>query len=251
MELPTDTVDIHLTRIIDVPGALLADYHALMSRDEQARNRRFRRGPLRDANTITRALLRCVLSEYGDYPPERWEFATREHGRPFIASPEANLHFNLSHTIEWIACAVARMPVIGIDIERCSRNVAVPRLAERFFSTGEYHDVLARSGEDRRHRFFEYWTLKEAYIKARGEGITLGLDSFSFRISDSGAICIECEPRLQDDPSAWHFRLSPRMGDHRLALAVKPDRPSSALTVRQFLTIPALSTEPYRGPMWL
>lgn len=251
MELGANGVHIWLAQISSIPASAIAGYPSLMNPAEQARNLRYRKGPLRDADKITRALLRTVLSQYDDHPPQRWEFATQSHGRPVVAMPATGLHFNLSHSTQWIACAVTRIPMIGVDIERCQRNVDVLRLARRFFSPKEYRAVLECSGVERRQRFFAYWTLKEAYIKARGEGISLGLNKFSFGFSAAGAIGIECDEQLQDNPDAWHFMLSPHEGDHRLALAVKPPERTRTIDVQYFLTVPLLSVENYAGPMRL
>lgn len=251
MNLTDNSVHLWFTQLSAVPASAIVGYQNLLNPADQERNQRFKNGKLRDANTVTRALLRTVLSQYDDCPPHRWEFGAREHGKPYIASPASGLHFNLSHSVEWIVCAVSRIPVIGVDVERCGREVDVLRLAKRFFSEREYLDVMQCAPEDRKHRFFDYWTLKEAYIKARGEGISLGLDKFSFGFSSHGAISIECDEQLQENAGAWHFRVSPREGDHRLALAVKPGQATHAIDVRYFTTIPQLDVGPYAGPMRL
>jgi 4'-phosphopantetheinyl transferase len=251
MELAANTVHIWFTQFSAIPSSALASYRGLMNSTEQERNRRFKYGTLRDANTITRALLRTVLSQYDDCPPQCWEFAAHAHGRPYIASPATDLQFNLSHSSEWVVCAVSRISVIGVDIERCNRNVDVLRLARRFFSAREYRDVQACTQRERKQRFFDYWTLKESYIKARGEGISLGLDKFGFGISADGTIDIECDEKLQETPAAWQFMLSPRGDDHRLALAVKLPQPAEKIDIQHFFTIPLLRMENYTGPLCL
>lgn len=251
MKLAANTVHIWLTRKSLIPTSALTGYYSLMSHTELTRNLRFKSPVLRDVDAITRALLRTVLSQYEAYSPSLWEFDAGDHGKPYIAKPSTRLFFNLSHTTEWVACAIASFPVIGIDIERCGRDVAVLRLAKRFFSRQEYRDLQNFSGEAQKNRFFDYWTLKESYIKARGEGISLGLDKFSFRFSENATIGIECEDQLQESPAAWHFRLSPVEGGHRLALAVKPPQPIQAIDICHFFTIPQHSIESYAGPLQL
>jgi 4'-phosphopantetheinyl transferase len=251
MELAENSVHIWLTRMSLIPPSAFADYHRLLSQTELTRNQAFGHQALRNTDTLTRTLLRTVLSKYEDCSPRQWEFDEHERGKPFIASPESRLFFNLSHSSEWVACAVAHFPVIGVDIEDCHRDVEVLRLARRFFSPQECGDLLEYSAEARKSRFFAYWTLKESYIKARGEGIALGLDRFSFKVADNGTIAIECDPVLQDNPAAWHFRLSPDGGDHRLALAVKPPRSIETLELRHFFTIPLHGIENYTGPLRL
>jgi 4'-phosphopantetheinyl transferase len=256
MELAANSVHIWLTRTSLIQPSAYADYYRLLSKAELARNERFGHQSLRNTNILTRALLRTVLSEYEDCPPPQWEFDQHERGKPFIASPASRLFFNLSHSGEWVVCAVARFPVIGVDIEHCSRRVEVVRLARRFFSPREYRALLHCPAGAQKNRFFDYWTLKEAYIKARGEGIALGLDKFSFQLPgaglpDNGTIAIECDAVLQDNPATWHFRLSSAEGDHRLALAVKPPGSIQALDVCHFLTVPLHHSEPYSGPLQL
>ncbi|MEZ5501141.1 MAG: 4'-phosphopantetheinyl transferase superfamily protein [Halioglobus sp.] len=209
-----------------------------MSQREFDRNLRYSCGTLRDSDAITRALLRTVLSRYADCAPSQWEFAEDTLGKPYILRPRTQLYFNLSHTVDWVACAVARFAYLGIDIERCSRDPAVMRLADRFFSPREYADLLNLPEEKRKNRFFDYWTLKESYIKARGEGISLGLGKFSFAIFSADNIEIECQPELRENPGAWHFSLSSLHGDHRLALAARPPQPIAALDVKRFFTVP-------------
>ncbi len=251
MELPANTVHIWLTRKSLVPTAALSGYYSLMNHTELTRNLLYKSDALRAADAITRALLRTTLSQYDDCSPAHWEFKEHERGKPYIANPSTRLFFSLSHTTEWIVCAIARFPVIGVDIEHCHRDIAVLRLASRFFSQAEYSDLLNFSGAAQKNRFFDYWTLKESYIKARGEGISLGLGKFNFRFSKEGKIEIECDALLRESPREWHFRLSSGAGDHRLAVAVKPPQPIEALDISHFFTIPQHSIENYTGPLLL
>ena len=234
-----------------MPDTMLPEYYGLMNPRESARNARYSHPALRHTDVITRALQRSVLSHYTGLPPSQWTFATTDGGKPYISSPTSNLHFNLSHTAEWIVCAVADFPCVGIDIEQCRRKVETMRMAERFFSLEEFKALQRLPTSTRKNRFFDYWTLKEAYIKARGEGISLGLDKFSFSFSDDRQIGFSCDPQLADNPGAWHFRLSTGDTDHRLALAVKPSIPTYTLRMRQFSIIPLHSIEDYTGPLLL
>ncbi len=251
MELAANTIHIWLTRMSSIPTSAFAEYYNVLSQAELARNRGFSSETLRNTDAITRTLLRTVLSQYENYAPLQWEFDEHDRGKPYITHPSTRLCFNLSHSSEWVVCAIAQFPVIGVDIEHCLRNVDVLRLARRFFSSPEYEDLLSLCGEAQKSRFFDYWTLKESYIKARGEGVSLGLDKFSFKLSDCGAIGIACDSVLEDDAAAWHFRLSAGEGDHRLALAVKPPQPTQALEVCHYFTIPLRSIERYTGPLRL
>ena len=230
---------------------LLGDYYRLMDDSQRARNHRFSQQTLRDSDVITRALQRTVLSEYEDISPSEWRFSQDSAGKPYITNSSTSLSFNLSHTREWIACAVARHPFIGIDIEHSERNSKIVPLAERFFSRQECQALISLPAAEQKSRFFDYWTLKEAYIKARGEGISLGLNRFSFELSCSGSIGIYCDSELHDTPQLWQFRLSSSQGDHRMALAIKSDSMCPSYNIKHFFTIPHLRTEAYDGPLLL
>ena len=250
-KLSTNDIHIWLTRKSLIPAALVRDYYSLMDESQRARNRRFSRQELRDADAITRALQRTVLSQYADTSPSEWRFSQDAAGKPYVAAPTASLSFNLSHTSEWVVCAVARHPFIGVDIEHCERNATIVPLAKRFFSPQEYLELLRFPTGEQKSRFFDYWTLKEAYIKARGEGISLGLNRFGFELEPTGKIGFYCDSELQDDPQLWHFGLSSGQGDHRMALALKPRSLLRDLNIQYFLTIPLCSTEVYQGPLLL
>ena len=251
LNLSENDIHIWLTRKSLIPAALVRDYYGLMDELQRARNLRFSRQDLRDSDAITRALQRTVLSKYADISPSELVFSKAAAGKPYISAPNTNLSFNLSHTSEWIVCAVARHPFIGIDIEHCERKVALVPLAERFFSHQEYQDLLRLAAVKQKNRFFDYWTLKEAYIKARGEGIALGLNRFGFEFASNDKIGLYCDRELQDTPQLWHFGLSSSQGDHRMALALKPRSLLSGINIQYFFTIPHSRIEVYDGPLRL
>jgi 4'-phosphopantetheinyl transferase len=213
-----------------VPGelddpALLDRYAALLAPDERARQARFRLAPHRRQHLVTRALVRTVLSRYASVEPGAWRFVANAHGRPEIAAPAGTgLAFNVSHTDGLVACAVARRPQVGIDVENTGRRAATVGIAERYFSHAEVAALRAVPPEHRRERFFEYWTLKEAYIKARGMGLAIPLADFSLEL-DADPIRIAFAPRLADTPARWWFALRRPTLRHVLALAVH--RPGS------------------------
>src|SRR5437588_11462711 len=78
-------------------------------------------------------------------------------------------------------------------------------LAERFFAPQEFEALSTVPVEERQYRFFEYWTFKEAYAKARGMGLCLPLDKFSFHFPNDGGVEIKIDPDLADDPRRWQF----------------------------------------------
>ncbi|WP_441292886.1 4'-phosphopantetheinyl transferase family protein [Sorangium sp. KYC3313] len=203
--------------------ALLEAYHRLMAPDEAAQQARFLFAENRHEYLLTRALVRTVLSKYADVAPEAWSFVRNEFGRPQIAGPPGvpPIRFNLSNTRGLIACLVALDRDVGVDVEDTERASGAVDIAERFFSPGEVRALRALPPERQRARFFEYWTLKESYIKARGMGLAIPLDQFSFHLDDGPAIGISFDPRLGDDRSAWQFALYQPSARHTMAAAIR------------------------------
>ncbi len=215
--------------------ALLARYHDLLSEGEYQRQQRYRFERDRHRDLIARALVRTCLSQYANVDPECWRFERGEHGKPQVAEPSIDLNFNLSHSHNWVACAIARKPV-GVDIEYCGRPNDVLAIAERYFSATESRALFALPEHAQRERFFDYWTLKEAYMKARGEGISLGLGNFSFDLSTGETIAVGFHDSLGDDPAAWQFRLLRPEPEYRLALALR--EASAPITLEIFRGAP-------------
>lgn len=189
---------------------------------ELPRHRRIVVERARREYALTRVLVRRVLSRYAAVAVDRWRFGDNEHGRPHIEGPrEARpLDFNLSHTAGLIACLVGRERILGVDVEAADRVRRVLDIAERFFSPSEAAALRALPVEDQLDRFLTYWTLKEAYIKARGKGLAIPLDHFSFHLDAGGAVRISFEPALEDDPHRWSFTRMRPSERHQLAVAL-------------------------------
>ena len=202
-------------------AALLRAYDTLMTSGERARGARFIPPAVRHRHLVTRALVRCVLSRYADVAPEAWRFVENTHGRPEIdpACGAPGLRFNLSHADGLIVCLVAQDVEVGIDVEDPRRTVDYLGIGTRFFSAREGAMLAAVPDAARAGRFFRYWTLKEAYIKARGLGLSLPLEAFTFDL-DGEHPTIAFEPPIEDDPAAWQFT-ELRIHDHAVATAIR------------------------------
>ncbi|MFT3765982.1 MAG: 4'-phosphopantetheinyl transferase superfamily protein [Minicystis sp.] len=221
--LPHDEVHFFYLRDGDVADArLVAAYEALLSPDERARRARYRFEHSRREYLLTRALVRVTLSRYAPVAPAAWTFGQNEYGRPAIDRAEhAWLRFNLSNTRGLVALAVARDRDVGVDVEDTTRPGETVAIADRFFSPSEVAALRALSEGAQRDRFFDYWTLKEAYIKARGMGLAIPLDQFSFLLEAGRPIRIAFDPRLGDDEAAWQFEQLSISPEHRTAVAVR------------------------------
>jgi 4'-phosphopantetheinyl transferase len=187
---------------------LLSRYRDLLTEEELAQQRRFYFARDRHRYLVTRAMVRTILSRYAAVPPETWQFAWNAYGRPEIANVGQNcasLSFNISHTNSLIVLGVAARRVIGVDVESVvDRDVSL-EIASHYFSLGEIAALAGTSVSQRKERFFEYWTFKEAYIKARGMGLSLPLDKFTFQFPGDGCVGLTIDPELEDDPAHWQL----------------------------------------------
>jgi len=202
---------------------LLLRYYALLSAPEKQRQRRFYFPRHRHQYLVTRALIRTLLSLYDDVPPTRWEFSKNQYGRPEIAEGIGSLpiRFNLSHTDGLIVCGIMLDHHIGVDTENLKRNNRALSIADRYFSRSEVQALRQQPKAFQKQRFFDYWTLKEAYIKARGRGLSLPLRHFSFHIPRNAPITISFDCQIADDPSQWQFWRFKASPQHQVAVGVK------------------------------
>jgi 4'-phosphopantetheinyl transferase len=200
-----------------------------LSPDEKARHDRFRFTSDRREFALAHALLRTTLSRCLDRPPSSWSFRT-DHGKPILEPP--SLSFNLSHTKGLVACAVTVGCEVGVDVEAIDRPAAIDRLAARYFSSAEIGQLAACQGAARSGRFFEIWTLKEAFAKALGLGLAHPLNATTFDLTRPGVIELtECQESAVEHSSAaesreqWRFRLVSPTPRYRLAVAARSALP--------------------------
>lgn len=229
MDLPQHAIHLWCVR----PEELTNDAarHAavgLLSADELRRLRRFRVEKPRRRFLAGRAMLRRVLSGYDPRPPATWQFEIARHGRPAIVGDNPlNLQFNLSKSSGLVVCAITRDAIVGVDVENIRRRAPLD-VADTFFAPAEVAALRALPLERQPERFFEYWTLKESYIKARGLGLTIPLDQFAFHIEADCSPRIEIDPQQQDDPAAWQFIHVRPSDEHLVALCVCRPQPVEA-----------------------
>lgn len=223
---PLSPRDVHVwlawTRAVDEAVAR-ERYLALLDDEERARHARFVFARDRHTFLVAHALVRETLSRYADVSPERWRFHTNEYGRPSIAGPTGGerLRFNLSHTEGLAACAVTLDREVGVDVEHLDRRGETVALADRFFAPAEARALRALPVGEQRGRFFAYWTLKEAYIKARGMGLAIPLEQFAFDVDATGVKGLTIDARLGDDATRWRFAQFTVGAHHLAAVAIE------------------------------
>jgi 4'-phosphopantetheinyl transferase len=208
---PITTDEIHLW-LVDydeiADERLHAAYRDLLDAAERNQEPRFYFERDRRRYLVTRALVRSVLSRYLAIDPRECLFSTNAYGRPDVANSQPDegcLSFNISHTHSLIVLGVTRGRALGVDVENVSARQVSIDIADRYFAPPEVAALRARPAHEQQDRFFEYWTFKESYIKARGMGLSLPLDKFSFHYGDDRSVAIAIEPELADDPARWQF----------------------------------------------
>lgn len=227
---------------IDEP-ALLDAHAALMTAAERTRHGRYHFERDRRIFLATRALVRTVLSHYADVAPADWRFAEGERGKPYIVGPAGAppLHFNLSNTFGLVVCAVSvAHQWIGADVEFLERHGETVSIADHYFSPREAQALRALPPEQQRDRFFSYWTLKESYIKARGMGLALPLDQFSFLLDSGPAVGVLFDPQLGDYAPDWRFALLMAGARHRVAVGVHTGGAPLSLRVARYVPLRGL-----------
>jgi len=159
------------------PGATRLDcLFDTLSTEERQRAGRFRFVEHRRHYIACRGMLREILATYLDVFPSQIRFAYNAYGKPVV--PGSDVRFNVSHSDGWAMFAVTRGRDVGIDIERIEERFMQDQIPERFFSPREVETLRGSPPEQQTDAFFRCWTRKEAYIKARGLGLALPLDSF-------------------------------------------------------------------------
>lgn len=145
-------------------------------------------------------MLRHLLGDYLNVPPSQVRFTYGVHGKPTIAAElggadsAPQLEFNVAHSGERLLIAVTRDRQVGIDVEKIRPDLDYMRLAQRFFALQEVNALRALSHETQRVAFFRLWTRKEAFVKALGSGVALGLDRFTVSLNNqNNSPCLQVE----------------------------------------------------------
>ena len=223
---PFSAGEIHLWNV-QTPTAIdhgwLDRYADLLSAEERDRHDRFLFEKTRHQFLISHVLVRLALSQYAHTSAGDWRFALGPHGKPEIIAEQndRNLRFNLSHCKGLAICGITRNDDLGVDCENTERKTDFCALAQRYFATSEAEQVVTAAPSQTAEKFFRFWTLKEAYVKAHGQGLSLPLQKFAFYCPPNQPISISFSPPLQDSPSHWHFATPQMGGTYKIAVALR------------------------------
>ncbi|NML19103.1 4'-phosphopantetheinyl transferase family protein [Azohydromonas caseinilytica] len=240
-------VELSVVFTADAAGdaALLREYDRRLSAEERARRDRFHFERDRLLYMLARVALREALSRHAPVAPADWRFELNAWGKPHVADPAWRdaLSFNMSHTEGVVLIGVTQQRALGVDVERLARN-ALLDIADRFFSPSEVSALRALAPARQGRRFFELWTLKEAYIKARGMGLSIPLDRFSFELDpDPQRVALAIDASLADTPARWHFRQF-EAGAGCLAAVCVESVPGEVPALSAWRLLPGVSRKP-------
>jgi 4'-phosphopantetheinyl transferase len=200
---------------------LIEQFLPLLNHEEQERYRRFHFDHDRHTYLAAHALVRITLSRYARCEPAQWRFTRGQHGKPEIeaAADMPALRFNLSHTKGMVACVVALDRICGVDVEHIKPLKDMAGIAEAVFSNSEIAYLDAQDEADRPEHFFKFWTLKEAYIKAIGQGLSAPLKDIAFDIGTPSIHASFNGNKLTNE--GWQFHHWKPATTHHLAVAAQ------------------------------
>jgi len=191
--------------------------------DERSRAARFYFRRDRERFIVARAILRVILGRYLNRAPESLSFSYGSHGKPALASKSGAepICFNTSHSQGMALYVVTRGREIGVDLELIRDGLAVEQIAEQFFSRREISALCSLPAELRRRAFFLCWTRKEAYIKARGEGLSLPLDQFEVSLTPGQPAALVSVREDSNEAYRWSLEELFPAANYAAALAVE------------------------------
>ncbi len=227
LPLPPNQIDLWFCFEDEITLTQLQYYRdQLLSPEERARESRFHFAHSRKQFVIARALVRTLLSRYAAIAPAAWQFRAGSHGRPEIVQPEGGaLRFNLSHTTGLVVLAVGSQQMLGVDVEDTMRRPAPLDVAGHSFSAAEVAALHALPQDLQAARFFHYWTLKESYIKAKGQGLSIPLGKFSMMLTQPGRVAIQFAANMEPEPAGWQFFLLQASERHVVSVCTQADVP--------------------------
>ncbi|HLW69469.1 MAG TPA: 4'-phosphopantetheinyl transferase superfamily protein [Candidatus Binataceae bacterium] len=209
-ELGEDEIHIWTVRL-DVDEETLGELEVTLAADELERARRFHFARDRRRFMAGRGTMRELIGGYVQNAPSALEFSYNEFGKPSLAGAGEALRFNLAHSGELAILAITRGREVGVDVEELVPARADRDVARNFFSADEVQRLEAMPQSLWAQAFFQCWTRKEAYIKARGKGLSIPLDSFDVSIGSDEPVAIL---REAESAEAGQWRLCDLDLDH-------------------------------------
>ena len=216
--------EVHVWKAwLDVPITAIPQYQAMLSTEEQTKAQRFRFDRDRHRWIVAHAALRILLSKYLRTDPLHIHFRVNAYGKPALAplSQDRSLQFNLSHSANLALFAFSPQRHLGVDVEYMRTDIPHDQLAHYSFSAYEQAVLRQFSGEQKHQAFYNCWTRKEAYIKARGMGLSLPLDLFDVSLSPGEPAALLHSRESSQEVRRWSMQALLLEPDYAGALAVE------------------------------
>lgn len=215
--------DVHVWRVtLDRPQSSVREFFYTLAPDERERAGRFYFQKDRDHFIVARAILRAILGRYLGLEAAEVRFEYSSYGKPFVTNKGCeDIRFNLSHSHGLALVAVTRGCELGIDVEGIRAEGIDFRLAEQFFSAAEVAALRSLPASRQVEAFFNCWTRKEAYIKARGEGLSMPLDRFEVSITPGEPAALLRTASDAGEVARWSMIDLPVGADFKAALVVE------------------------------
>ncbi|MBN1481958.1 4'-phosphopantetheinyl transferase superfamily protein [candidate division KSB1 bacterium] len=223
IHLPLSGETVHVWAAdLDLCQSLLSFADAILSQDELERAKRFYFAHDRDRFTTARLILRILLGFYLATDPRQITFDYNDYGKPFVENRrrERQTVFNVSHSQNQALFVFSQSHELGVDIEYMRPSFATIDIAKKYFSADELDDLQQVPERERVIRFYDCWTRKEAYIKAKGRGLSLALDSFSVDVLTDSKSGLRRSIHYPNDELKFSIQPLACAANFRAALAV-------------------------------
>jgi 4'-phosphopantetheinyl transferase len=218
------TVQVHIwNACLDQSTTSLQRLLDTLSSDEKLRASRFHFERDRQHYIAARGILRSILSKYLSIEPEQFHFHYTEYGKPYLKSESStfDLRFNLSHSHGMALFAFTEGCEVGVDIEWIRKGITDEQIAERFFSIQEVKALRQLPEQDQDEAFFNCWTRKEAFIKAKGEGLSMPLDDFVVSLMPGEPASLLSVKNDPQEPFRWTLQELPCAPGFAAAFAIE------------------------------
>ncbi len=218
-DLPVGVVHLW-QRELHTASPALEQCRELLSAEEREKAMRYRIERPRSDYILTRGTVRFLLAQYLHLTPAEISFRYTQYGKPLLAI-ESDLRFNVSHSHGLALMGFVRQREIGVDVEQVRAQDDAKKLAERFFSIRERESLRDLTGDDLHAAFFRCWTRKEAYIKAKGEGLSLPLHQFDVSIEPDPTQALLATRPDRSEAKRWTLLNVSAKSGYAAALAVQ------------------------------
>jgi 4'-phosphopantetheinyl transferase len=203
--------EVHVWRSsLDLAPECLGVLWQTLAEDDRQRAGRFHFPKDRNHFVAARGRLRVLLGRYAGLPPEDAQFRYGPRGKPYLAGDVTGLQFNAAHSHGLALYAFTRGSEIGVDLEYFRSRVSDEKIAERFFSPEEVAALRSLPPSQQREAFFNCWTRKEAFLKAKGEGVAFGLGQFTVSLAPGEPAALLATPFDPPEATRWSlFEVDP------------------------------------------